>query len=50
MDVRSTIFKIPAPFSDILLRQLLEGHQLHNNVEAEMAVHEWLKMQQPNFC
>jgi hypothetical protein len=50
MDVCSTIFKISAPFSDILLKQPLGGHQFYNNVEAEMAIHEWLEIQQPNFC
>jgi hypothetical protein len=31
------------------LKQLLAGRQFHNNEEVEMAVNEWLCMQEPDF-
>ena len=31
------------------MKQYLEGCQFHNNVEAEMALSEWLLLQETNF-
>jgi hypothetical protein len=32
------------------LNQHLGGHQFHNSDDVEMAVCEWLQMQDPDFC
>lgn len=34
----------------VSLRELLGGHTLQNNEGMEMAVHEWLQMQEPDLC